>query len=134
MRAYSFPVGDPDDRAERSDEDLLRELASGNEEAIGALYARHAALLLRISAQAFDRATAEEIVQDAFVAVWKNAASFDPARGPLRPWLLQITHFRIANELRRRSRRPNTRIDPEAAGLENLPDPEPDPSEKLRTE
>ena len=61
-----------------------------------------------LAAQALDRGTAEEIVQDVFVAVWRGAASFDPDKGPVRPWLLQIAHYRIANELRRRSRRPRT--------------------------
>ncbi|HEY3122703.1 MAG TPA: sigma factor, partial [Thermoanaerobaculia bacterium] len=75
-----------------------------------------------MAAQALDRATAEEIVQDVFLAVWQNASSYDPARGPVRPWLLQIGHFRIANELRRRSRRPKTEADSEEA-LSSLSDP-----------
>lgn len=107
----------------------MRELASGRQEAIGPLYARYAPLLFGVAMQALDRAAAEEIVQDVFLAVWKNASSFDPARGPLRPWLLQITHFRIANELRRRSRRPKTGADPDEA-LANQPDPGPDQSEQ----
>lgn len=81
-----------------ADEQLMREVASGRQEAIGQLYARYSPLLFGLAAQALDRATAEEIVQDVFLAVRKNAASFDPARGPLRPWILQIAHFRIANK------------------------------------
>src|SRR5262249_46857821 len=70
------------------------------------------------------------IVQDVFVAIWKNARSFDPSRGPARPWLLQIAHYRIANELRRRSRRPQTLADPDGERLASLPDPGPDQSEE----
>jgi RNA polymerase sigma-70 factor (ECF subfamily) len=109
---------------------LIRELASGRREAIGPLYARYASVLFGMAAQALDHATAEEVVQDVFLAVWKNADSFDPARGPLRPWLFQIAHFRIANELRRRSRRPRTEADPEGTLLASLPDPGPDQAQQ----
>jgi RNA polymerase sigma factor (sigma-70 family) len=68
------------------------------------------------------------------VAVWKKAGTFDPARGPVRPWLLQIAHYRIANELRSRSRRPRTRTDPDGARLDGLEDPAPDQMERAWTE
>src|SRR5262245_41068853 len=113
-----------------TDEDLMRSVASGRQEAIGPLYSRYAPTVLRMAAQALDRATAEEIVQDVFVSVWKNARVFDPARGPVRPWLLQIAHYRIANELRRRSRRPNIQADPEGELLAAIPEPGPGQSEE----
>jgi RNA polymerase sigma factor (sigma-70 family) len=108
-----------------ADEHLIRDLATGREEAIGPLYARYAPIVFGMAAHAVDRATAEEIVQDVFLAVWRNASSFDPARGPLRPWLLQIAHYRIANELRRRSRRPRRQADLETTNVVELPDPSP---------
>jgi len=134
MPSYSFPVTRAGETAMPPDEELMRELAAGREEAIGPLYARYAPLLFGMAAQALDRATAEEIVQDVFLATWKNASSFDPSRGPLRPWLLQIAHFRIANELRRRTRRPNTRADVDGTGLEDPPDPAPDQTERIWAE
>lgn len=137
MRAYAFRRStntSADEPKAPADEEILRELASGREEAIGPLYARYAPLLLGMASQAVGRATAEEIVQDVFLAVWKNASSFDPSRGPVRPWLLQIAHFRIANELRRKSRRPKTEQEPEAATLEGLPDPAPDPGMQIEAE
>jgi RNA polymerase sigma-70 factor (ECF subfamily) len=84
-----------------------------------------------MAAQALGRPAAEEIVQDVFVAVWKGARTFDPKRGPVRPWLLQIAHFRIANELRRRSRRPRVQDDPEGERLAAIPDPGPSQSEEV---
>jgi RNA polymerase sigma factor (sigma-70 family) len=117
-----------------SDEQLLGALASGREDAIGTLYARYAPTVFGMAAQALDRPTAEEIVQDVFVAVWKNAGSFDPKRGLVRPWLLQIAHYRIANELRRRSRRPRVESDPEGQRLSGLPDPTPDQAEQAWNE
>jgi hypothetical protein len=47
----------------------------------------------------------------------------------VRPWLLGIAHLRVANELRRRSRRPRVQPDPLGIHLASVPDPEPDPSE-----
>ena len=117
-----------------SDEELLQALASGREEAVGPLYSRYAPIVFGMAAQALDRPTAEEIVQDVFVAVWKNAASFEPGRGPVRPWLLQIAHYRIANELRRRSRRPKAQADPDGEHLARLADPAPDQMEITWTE
>ena len=116
------------DEAVSSDEELMRSAASGSAEAIAALYARYAPRILAMAVQALDRATAEEVVQDVFVSVWKNARAFDPKRGPLRPWLFQIAHHRIANELRRRRRRPQIEDDPEGERLASLPDPGADPS------
>ncbi len=113
-----------------ADEELIRELASGRREAIGPLYARYAPRLFAMAVRALDRATAEEVIQDVFLAVWKNASSFDPARGAAGPWLFQIARFRIANELRRRSRRPLEEADAEGTLLANLPDPEPDQAER----
>src|SRR5439155_16250480 len=79
-----------------SDEALMSDLASGQQDAIGLLYARYAPTVLGIAAQALDRPTAEDLVQDVVLAVWKNAPAYDPKRGPVRPWLLQIAHYRIA--------------------------------------
>lgn len=111
------------------DEELMRELAAGREEALAPLHRRYAALVFNLAAQSLDRGAAEEIVQDVFVAIWKSATTYDPARGPVRPWLLQIAHLRVLNELRRRGRRPATVADPEGAVLGAVPDADPQPDE-----
>lgn len=114
-----------------SDEVLMSNLASGQQDAIGLLYARYAPTILGMAAQALGRPAAEDIVQEVFLAVWKNAPKYDSARGPVRPWLLQIAHFRIANELRRRSRRPQVQADPEGELLARIPEPGPGQSEEV---
>jgi RNA polymerase sigma-70 factor (ECF subfamily) len=81
-------------------------LRAGQEEALQLLHRRHAPLVFRVACRALDRAAAEEIVQDTFLAVWRKAAEFDPARGAFRTWLMSIAHHRILDELRSRSRRP----------------------------
>jgi len=105
----------------RTDEELARCLAEGQRDALTPLYARYAPLVFHIAAQSLDGATAEDIVQEVFLALWRKASMYDPERGPFRPWLLQIAHFRVLNELRRRNRRP--RHDPDNGDiLEDLAD------------
>jgi RNA polymerase sigma-70 factor (ECF subfamily) len=116
--------------AEETDEELVHALAEGHQEALGVLFARHAPIVFAIARQSLDGAAAEDIVQDVFLAVWHGAATFDPVRGAFRPWLLQIAHHRVLNELRRRSRKPIS-----AGGgrdeFEAVADPSPEPSAEL---
>ena len=83
------------------------------------LHRRFARPVFRIAAQTLDRAAAEDLVQDVFLAVWRNAARFDPERGTARAWILQIAHFRLLNELRRRNRHPENGA--EESWLEAVP-------------
>lgn len=112
-----------------SDEELMEQVAAGREEALTPLYGRYASLVFGLAARSLDPAAAEEILQDVFLQIWRKASTYNPERGPVRPWLLRIAHLRIANELRRRGRRPNVQPDPEGAVLASVPDPSPQPDE-----
>jgi RNA polymerase sigma-70 factor (ECF subfamily) len=87
--------------------------------------------VFHIAAQSLGSDSVEDIVQDVFLSVWSKAASFDPRRGAFRPWLLQITHYRILNELRSRRRRPplDPAVDDEA--LDALPGASGEPAEAV---
>ncbi|GAC1616037.1 MAG: sigma-70 family RNA polymerase sigma factor [Candidatus Acidiferrum sp.] len=65
------------------------------------LYDRHSrvvyAVVVRILRQG---ATAEEVVQDVFLQLWRNASSYDTARGPFLPWLLTLARNRALDHLR----------------------------------
>jgi RNA polymerase sigma-70 factor (ECF subfamily) len=132
MRPGAAPGACPGAGNATTDEELLAEIARGREDAVGKLYARLAPAVFAIAVPALDSATAEEIVQDVFVAAWRSAGSFDPQLGTARTWLFTIARRRIANELRRRSRRPRTESGSgEEDSVTTGPDPAPDPSEAL---
>ena len=107
----------------------MRQVADGSAEALGLLHRRFARLIFGMAVQSLDRAAAEDLVQEVFLAVWRNARRFDPERGTVRAWVLQITHFRLLNELRRRSRQPEVVPDPDGLVLADLPARDPGPAE-----
>src|SRR3954452_1399001 len=72
------------------DEELMRRLAEGDASALAPLYERYAALIFAVARASLDQPAAEEIVQDVLVAVWRKARTYDPSRGAVRPWLLQM--------------------------------------------
>lgn len=113
-----------------SDETLVRQLAAGRQDAFGRLYRRYASRILSRALQFLDRSTAEEIVQDVFMTVWRHAGTFTPERGTFRAWVLQITRFRVLNELRRRRRRPRARPDSDGVVLAGLADTGPEPEDE----
>ena len=86
-----------------ADEALMVRVCGHDADALAALYDRHHraafALALRILN---DVGQAEDVVQESFLAVWRHAAGYDPAKGRLRTWLLTIVHHRAINQLRRR--------------------------------
>ena len=115
--------------ADVSDDELMRQLALGRPEALGPLHARYASMIYGVAARTLDRASAEEISQEVFLAVWRHAPSFDPTRGAFRAWVLQITRSSVLNEVRRRSRRPRATAQTNGSGGDHLPDPGPEPAE-----
>ena len=100
----------PTTLAHLSDEALPALVARGDEAALAELYDRFGrvayGLALRIVR---DSTLAEDAVQDAFLAAWRTAVSFDPGRGKTSTWLLTLVHRRAVDVVRREERR---RADP----------------------
>jgi RNA polymerase sigma-70 factor (ECF subfamily) len=122
------------DAGQAADEQLMAQLAAGRQEALGPLYSRYASRIFALAAHSLDRATAEEIVQEVFLAVWRRAGTFVPERGTFRAWVFQIAHFRVLNELRRRSRQPQTVEDPDGVRVGEAVDPAAGPDEVVGRE
>lgn len=84
-----------------SDEDVLRGIARRDERALGAFYDRYGARAFALAYRLLaDRGAAEDVVQDAFMSVWRRAISFEPGRGSAQRWLLAIVHHRAIDRLR----------------------------------
>jgi len=118
-----------------ADAALMRRLLQRDVGAFEELYDRHSrlvyALVLRILQQA---ATAEEVVQDVFLQLWRNTALYDGSRGPFVPWLLTVARSRALDQLRLNSERQRRREDQtdELPPLVAIPDFEGSLDEKRR--
>jgi RNA polymerase sigma-70 factor (ECF subfamily) len=91
---------------ELSDEFLIEAIAGGAMWALERLCHRYRgrfyALAFRMTA---DKMVAEELVQDTFLALWRNATSYDPQAGPVRGWLFSIIYHHTIDYLRSLRRR-----------------------------
>ena len=110
--------------SEARDRDLVLRIGKGDQEAFRGLFGRYApsakALALRVVRQSN---LAEEIVQEAFMALWKNPDGYDQQRGSVKAWLMGMVHHRAVDLVRREEahRRRAERSIPEA--METEPDP-----------
>src|SRR4051812_26877239 len=86
--------------AEETDAELMRRVGSGHRPALAELYDRHATPAYSLARRLVGPTAAEDVVQDAFVALATRADSFDPARGTFRAWFLTSVHRRCLNRLR----------------------------------
>ncbi|HEY2767560.1 MAG TPA: sigma-70 family RNA polymerase sigma factor [Solirubrobacteraceae bacterium] len=85
-----------------ADEELMRLVRENDSSAFAIVYERHAtaafSLAFRMSGK---RTLAEDIVQEAFLSLWRSGARYDSTRGSVRTWVLGIVHNRAIDALRR---------------------------------
>ncbi len=86
-----------------SDERLVARVASGDQEAFARLYDRYVRRVYVVAAHVLGPGRAEEVVQDAFISLWRSAHRYDPARGAFATWFMAVARHRILGELRRRT-------------------------------
>jgi RNA polymerase sigma-70 factor (ECF subfamily) len=92
-----------------ADQLLVGRLASGDLDAAGELYDRHAAKVLALARRIVrDDGDAEDIVQEVFSQAWRTATRFEPGRGSVAGWLLMMARSRAIDRLRARQVRPDT--------------------------
>jgi RNA polymerase sigma factor (sigma-70 family) len=79
--------------------------AAGDQNAFQNLYRHEAPRMLALGLKMLgQRASAEDLVQDAFILIWKNASSYDPAMGGARAWMYSIARYRALGRLRQAGR------------------------------
>jgi RNA polymerase sigma factor (sigma-70 family) len=104
------------DAADTSDRSLLARVANGDEAALGELYDRFGRVAYGLALRVLrDERLAEDAVQEAFLAIWRQAASFQPDRAAAQTWVLTLVHRRAVDLVRREERR---RADPLAPTAE----------------
>jgi len=109
------------------DEELMLAIASGEEWAMEELYERYGryayALAYRIVR---DTTVAEDIVQDAFLAVWRKATSYQERQGSVRSWLQAIVHHRAIDRVRAAAHRDHQWLPLQSDGEQDPPSEQPE--------
>jgi RNA polymerase sigma-70 factor, ECF subfamily len=103
MSVLRRPARLTNDRLRKLADEELMELVAGNDaDAFEVILERHAdaafSLAYRMCAT---RSLAEDVTQEAFLALWRGGARYDRARGSVRTWALGIVHNRAVDALRR---------------------------------
>jgi RNA polymerase sigma-70 factor (ECF subfamily) len=115
----SRPDADPD-------RDLLGRLVAGELDALEGLYERYRTMAYSIALRITgEPAAAEDVVQEAFLGAWRNAARYAETRGSVKTWLLSIVHHRAIDAIRRRrppAELPETDTAPRVPDALTLPD------------
>ena len=111
------------DRIEWADADqrLVTDVAAGSTEALARLYDRHAGTVFGLARRILNRLEdAEEVVQDVFTQVWREAGRYERGRATVAGWVVMLTRARAIDRLRSRNARPDLRSG-ESATVPDVP-------------
>ena len=87
--------------APRTDEELVAGLTRRDVHALEELYDRYKTVAYSLAYRIVgERSAAEDVIQDAFLSLWRRAASYQQGRGKVRSWLMAIVHHRAVDRLR----------------------------------
>jgi len=105
-----------------ADEDLISLVETNDPQAFAVLYDRHGRAAYSLAYRMMgERQAAEDLVQDAFLKVWRAAGSYRAERGSVRTWLLSIVHNRGIDQLRSLASRRRTQEKIEASTPRSQP-------------
>ena len=93
-----------DDKARKRAKDvaLLARIVDRDERAVEELYARYSGPLYSLAYQVTGAERfAQDVVQEVFIALWRDASRFDPARGAVAPWLFSLARHKAIDLVRR---------------------------------
>ena len=85
-----------------ADEDLMQLVRRNDPRAFEVVYERHSGAAFSLAYRMVGRGNvAEDVVQEAFLSIWRSGARYERARGSVRTWVLGIVHNRAIDSLRR---------------------------------
>jgi RNA polymerase sigma-70 factor (ECF subfamily) len=100
---------------EEDEQRLIEGLQRNDRDSLAAIYDAYSGIAYGLAVQVMGGgAEAEDVVQESFLALWRQAPRLDPARG-VRSYLLTIVHNKAVDRIRRRGRRPEVNLDPDIA-------------------
>ena len=103
------PRGRTASPADDADRAVLALVTAGQLDALQELYDRYRTMAYSIALRITqDGSLAEDVLQDAFLGVWRNASRYVEGRGSVKTWVLSIVHHRAVDAVRRR--RPTTEL------------------------
>ena len=104
-----------------ADEELMRYVQAGDSRAFEIVFERHVDVAFSLAYRMCGRrAMAEDVVQDAFMSLWRTSGAYDPARGSVRAWVLRVVHNRAVDTFRRAEAR-SSRDVPDVGITEGMP-------------
>jgi RNA polymerase sigma-70 factor (ECF subfamily) len=85
-----------------ADEDLMQLAVEGDSKAFEVVFDRHVDAAFSLAYRMCGRRTmAEDVVQDAFMSLWRSGGRYDRTRGSVRSWVLSVVHNRAIDAFRR---------------------------------
>ena len=110
---------------DEQERDLVADCAAGDALALEALYRRHGgACLAHARRVVVDTHLAQDVVQEVFLQVWRQAPRFDRQRSSVPAWLLMLTHRRSIDRIRSEQRRRTEELTPDRDGSDGRRGPE----------
>jgi RNA polymerase sigma-70 factor (ECF subfamily) len=105
-----------------ADEDLISLVEAADAEAFATLYDRHSRAAFSLAYRMMgERQASEDLMQDAFLKVWRGAGSYRADRGSVRTWILSIVHNRGIDQIRSQASRRRTQDKIEASAPRSQP-------------
>jgi RNA polymerase sigma-70 factor (ECF subfamily) len=96
--------------AQEEDTELLTRIQHGDDRAMAVLFDRYSKIVYSVSLRVLrDTASAEDVMQEIFMQIWRTPNSFVAARGSLGGWLSVVARNRSIDTLRRK--RPSEQVD-----------------------
>ncbi|MEJ2180450.1 MAG: RNA polymerase sigma factor [Gammaproteobacteria bacterium] len=121
------PRTSPTNWATLEDGQLIVAVAQGDKDALTEIVSRHLNAVIHFALRYVGhRAEAEDVAQETFIRLWKNAANWEPQGFSFRSWLYRIAYNLCIDELRKRKRKPVTDV-----GNEELTAPGDQPDDGL---
>lgn len=104
-----------------ADEDLMELVRDGESRAFEIIFDRHGDTAYSLAYRMCgSRARAEDVVQEAFLSLWRSGTRYDRTRGSVRSWILSVVHNRAVDTFRREATRSSLQVGDEGLA-ERLP-------------